>query len=240
VIEFFSQKGCQNGMNMLSCDQGDPSINADGIGQVWTFGTWFWNRLMGSMSPAQRFDFIASVTIHYNSLLADAVIHCYVKQLSDASSNTYLIPFGMERNFSVAKSSRIYHSQKAGSIERLGYSNRDWEKPEMEEAWRKMCSLCVTTGIHDSILDITWNRFTDDLRHNEQDCISNLVRLNDAIHSHKAFRSQDTLQAYCHENDISMNQPRIVIFNTIVRPIVEQIIRVQARKFYIPLPACLE
>ncbi len=109
----------------------------------------------------------------------------------------------------------------------------------MEEAWRKMCSLCVTTGIPDSVLDITWNRFTDDLRHNEADCISNLVRLNDAVHSHKAFRSQQTIRAYCDKHGIPIDQHRIIIFNQIVRPIVEQIIRVQARKMHLPLPACL-
>jgi hypothetical protein len=235
--------GCLLGYNMFSFDQGDVTKAADEVGQVWICDCLFWNRLMGGVTPfnpSQRIQFLTSLVKYYNTPLADAVIQCYVERNTDHEANKHLLQFGIQRNFDVAKSSVIYHNQKAGSIERLGYSNRDWEKPEMEEAWRKMCSLCLTTGIHDRVLDITWNRFTDDLRHNEADCISNLVRLNDAIHSHKAFHSQENIREYCEEHGISMNQHRIIIFNTIVRPIIEQIIRVQARKFHLPLPACLE
>jgi hypothetical protein len=235
--------GCLLGYNMFSFDQGDVTKAADEVGQVWICDCLFWNRLMGGVTPfnpSQRIDFLASLVIHYNTPLADAVFHCYQEDMTDEQANAYLSPFGMERNFSVTKSSRVYHKQKTGSVERLGYNNRDWLESQMKEAWRKMCSLCVTTGIADHVLDITWNRFTDDLRHNEADTISNLVRLNDAIHSHKAFHSQETLQAYCDEHGIPMDQHRILIFNTMVRPIIEQIIRVQARKFHLPLPACLQ
>jgi hypothetical protein len=210
-LEFNSQAGCINGINMLSCDQGDRSINADGVGQVWTFGTWFWNRLMGSMSPAQRIEFLASLSIHYNTQLADAVIHCYQERMPDDEANNYLLQFGVHRHFEVAKSHTIFQNQETNSMKRLGYSNRDWKKPEMEAVWKKMCSLCLTTGIADRVLDITWNRLTDDLLHNEDDCISNLVRLNDAIHSHKAFHSQETLRQYCEVYGIPMDQHRILI-----------------------------
>ena len=100
----------------------------------------------------------------------------------------------------------------------------------MNNVWFKLCSICVTTGIRGSDLDTTWNRITDDLRHKEQDCISNLVRINDAVHSHKAFHSQESLRRYCEENGIDINLHPIRIFNQIVRPAVEQMIRVQSQK----------
>jgi hypothetical protein len=49
------------------------------------------------------------------------------------------------------------------------------------------------------------NRITDDLRHKEQDCISNLVHLNDAVHSHKAFHSQKNRRRHFEENNIDIN-----------------------------------
>jgi hypothetical protein len=110
----------------------------------------------------------------------------------------------------------------------------------MNNVWFKLCSICVTTGIRDSDLDITWNRITDDLRHSERDCISNLVRLNDAVHSHKAFRSQENLRKYCAKNGIDIQLHQYLVFNQIVRPAIEQLIKVQARKLNIPPPDCLQ
>ena len=110
----------------------------------------------------------------------------------------------------------------------------------MKGVWFKLCSICVTTGIRGRDLDITWNRITDDLRHNERDCISNLVRLNDAVHSHRAFHSQENLRKYCDENGIDTELHPILVFNQIVRPIVEQLIRVQSIKLNVALPNCLQ
>merc|ERR1719354_858170 len=106
----------------------------------------------------------------------------------------------------------------------------------MNDVWYKLCSICVTTGIRGDDLDITWNRFTDDLRHRERDCISNLVRLNDAVNSHKAFKSQENLRRYCEENNIDINLHPIQLFNQIVRPAVEKLIRVQSQKLNLFLP----
>jgi hypothetical protein len=136
----------------------------------------------------------------------------------------------------VDKSNRIWNKQKSGSVKRNGESNRDWSEPEMETVWFNLCSIFVTIGNRGSDLDITWNRFTDDLQHRESVCISNLVRLNDAGHSHKAFKSQENLQTYCEENLIDINQHPIRIFNQIVRPAIENLIRVQAQKLNLPLP----
>ena len=239
-LQFFSQEGCSNGWEMFSADQGDPSRAADEIGQVWICGSWFWNRLMSDMIPTERAVFLKKLITLYDSPMADAVIHCYLDDLTDADANAYLLPFHIGRNFNVEKSNRIWNHQNGDSIKRTGASNRDWTEREMEGVWFKLCSICVTTGIRGSDLDITWNRITDDLRHNEADCISNLVRLNDAVHSHRAFHSQDSLRKYCEENGIDTELHHILVFNQIVRPIVEELIRVQSIKLNVALPNCLQ
>lgn len=240
ALQFFSQEGCTDGWNMFSADQGDTGKAADEEGQVWICGSIFWNRFMNVMNPLERIDYLKKLVSLYDPLMADAVIHCYLEELSDEEADAYLLRYGIKRNFNVKKSNTIWNSQKFHSIKRKGESNRDWTEEEMKNAWFKLCSICVTTGIRGGELDITWNRFTDDLRHNEQDCISNLVRLNDAVHSHKAFKSQESLRRYCEDNGIDIKLNPIRIFNQIVRPAVEQLIRVQSQKLNLPLPDCLQ
>jgi hypothetical protein len=239
-LQFFSQEGCTDGWEMFSADQGDTGKAADEEGQVWICGSIFWNRFMNVMLPLERTVFLNKLVSLYNPLMADAVIHCYLNELSDEEADDHLVPYGIKRNFNVQKSNRVWHHQKSGSIKRKGESNRDWSEPEMEKLWFKLCSICVTTGIRGSDLDINWNRITDDLRHKEQDCISNLVRLNDAVHSHQAFKSQENFRKYCENNLIDINLHPIQIFNQIVRPAVEQLIRVQSQKLNLPLPDCLQ
>ena len=100
-LQFFSQEGCSNGCEMFSADQGDPSRAADEIGQVWICGSWFWNRLMGDMIPTDRAVFLTKLIALYDSRMADAVIHCYLDDLTDADANAYLLPFHIGRNFNV-------------------------------------------------------------------------------------------------------------------------------------------
>jgi hypothetical protein len=239
-LQFFSQDGCTDGWEMFSADQGDTSKAADELGQVWICGSIFWNRLMNVMIPTERTDFLKKLISLYDPPMADAVIHCYLNDLSDTEANEYLRQYGIKRHFNVEKSNKIWNHQKSDSVKRKGESNRDWSEPEMNKVWFKLCSICVTTGIRGSDLDITWNRFTDDLRHNEQDCISNLVRLNDAVHPHQAFKSQENVRKYCEENHIDIKLHPIQIFNQIVRPAVEKLIRVQSQKLNIPLPESLK
>lgn len=113
---------------------------------------------MNDLSPDGRTDYIQKLIKHYNPDLADTVINCYLDGLSDEEANFVLAKFGVKRYFKVEKSTAVFKSQKGNSIKRKGESYRIWSESQMNEHWKELCSLCLITGIHDSILDINWNR----------------------------------------------------------------------------------
>jgi hypothetical protein len=43
--------------------------------------------------------------------MADAVIHCYLENMSDEEADAYLLDYGIKRNFNVQKSNRIWKKQ---------------------------------------------------------------------------------------------------------------------------------
>jgi len=78
------------------------------------------------MLPLERTVFLTKLISLYDSTMADAVIHCYLGNMSDEEADVYLIDYGIKRIFNVQKSNVIWNHQKFNSIERNGESNRDW------------------------------------------------------------------------------------------------------------------
>ena len=111
---------------------------------------------MNDLSPKERVNFIHILVNNYRPDVADLVIFCYEHGLIDAVTNDLLSDYGVRRVFHVEKASRIYHTQS--DARRTGSSKRDWSEQEMNYHWKQLCSLCLTTGIPDSISDINWNR----------------------------------------------------------------------------------
>lgn len=112
---------------------------------------------MNDLSPDARKDYLDKLIENYNPELADAVIDCYLKGLNDEETDALLEEYGVRRIFSVKKASQIYKTQ--GDVRRTGESKRVWSEKQMKKHWKELCSLCLITGIPDSILDINWNRF---------------------------------------------------------------------------------
>lgn len=113
---------------------------------------------MNDLSPDERNVFLRKLINHYRPDIADAVIHCYENGLCDDDANAFLKEYDIKRTFNVHKSTSVYACQKGNSNFRKGESYRIWSEIEMNRHWKELCSVCLTTGIADTISDINWNR----------------------------------------------------------------------------------
>ena len=77
---------------------------------------------MNVMLPLERTVFLNKLISLYNPLMADAVIHCHLNDISNEEANDYLRPYGIKRNFNVEKSNMIWNTQRGNSIKRKGES----------------------------------------------------------------------------------------------------------------------
>jgi hypothetical protein len=202
---------------------------------------WQWVRLFEQLGKnamsAESFDNLLDDLIINNTPRCDVFIECYEDQKlywDDEQANTLLRKFGAERVLDVPKASTIFSNQ--GVTEGRGKARRKWSRTEMDTMFKKFGSTCSCTGVKGgSRNDLTMNRYVDMedgkfTDHSEESCLPHLAFVNYAVRALGMFRTKERLEEYCRVNNIDMKKGKFFIFNTIVRPWIEDLRSHQAKK----------
>ena len=242
-LQFFTHSGGRK----FSLDIGDPKSPTDMIGQILNVGEHFYNSLLGDWPPTKRDEVTRIFIKHYNTDISPIVSDCIKRKLSDDDANE-------------AMENGLGHSEftRGNYVEKLSTIVDDWSRTEAknkrkgrkeilavstlseaEEFCHERFSICETTGIPGWLLDVTFNRSTDDKHHDVKDCILNLVCINRAVVTLGIFDTEETLDAYCRKERIDRSIGTVAVFNFIVRPYIEDYIRFQAKRLGLDLPPCL-
>ena len=110
----------------------------------------------------------------------------------------------------------------------------------MDTMFEKFGSTCSCAGLYGGPKnDITMNRYVDKeddefTDHSEESCLPHLVYVNYAVRALGMFRTKERLVKYCDENDIDMTKGKFFVFNTIVRPWIDDLRSYQEAKRNMP------
>ena len=220
-----------------SPDRVHSALKGDDPKQRWQWVRYFEQLGKNAMSAKKFRIFLDDLVDNSNYARSDAFIKCYedVELYSDdEQSNTLLREVGAKRVFDVPKASTIFNNQ--GVTEGRGKAKRKWISTGMNTMFGKFGSTCSCTGVKGGLRnDLTMNRYVDKeggkfTDHSEESCLPLLGFVNYAVRALGMFRTKERLKEYCDDNNIDMKKGKFFVFNTIVRPWIDDLRSYQATK----------
>ena len=210
------------GDQMLSFDQGNPSLKSDSPGQTWIISAWFMNKYKNDMSPVAFREHMNYICENYNPDAADAMYERYKR-------GEYVQETTASRLFALSTFARqTFSRHRKTEKETKNRILREYTSSDhVRQHAREMGSICLVMGIpfKEGVFGLTLDRSLDDMHHRPEDCLLIGTRLNDAKYAHKAFRTHEALAQHCRENGIDESASNHANMCAILRPIIKGMIR---------------
>jgi hypothetical protein len=210
------------GSEMLSFDQGNPSLKSDAPGQTWIISSWFMNKYKNDMSSVAFKEHMNYICENYDPEAADAMYERYNGR-EDVQETTASRLFALSR-FARQTFDNIRSKEKETKNRILcEYASAD----HVRQHARKMGSICLVMGtpFKEGVFGLSLDRSLDDMHHRPEDCLLIGTRLNDAKAAHAAFRTQEALAQHCRENGNDESATNHAKMCVVLRPIIKGMIQ---------------